>query len=113
MSFVATVTLKTKHVLQHRGTEGVAADSGSAERRAVLRRKPARAPTADEVRKHWATYLPFCSWCKGCVISRTKLEVVMRPSMNILKCIGTIALLGIQNEESMWWCLSVETEAQR
>ena len=47
------------------------------------------------------------------MIGRTKLEVVMKPSMNILKCIGTIAFLGMQNEEIMWWCLSVETEAQR
>ena len=40
MSFVATVTLKTKHVLQHGGTEGVSVDSGSSEGRDVEHLQP-------------------------------------------------------------------------
>ena len=52
-------------------------------------------------------------WLHEPEIGRTELDVVMKKSMSILKCIGALAFLGMPKEESMSWCLSLETETQR
>ena len=38
----------------------------------VMQRKALTKPTAEEVRKHWVTHLPFRDWCWVCVAGRAK-----------------------------------------
>ena len=42
------------------------------EQSGMRRRKAAGRPTAEEVRLHKATHLPFRDWCKECVAGRAK-----------------------------------------
>ena len=37
------------------------------EARDALRRRTASRPTVEEIRRHWATHLPFPDWCPECV----------------------------------------------
>ena len=49
--------------------EGIGTEpaEGQVEARPAMRRKVARPPTEEEVRRHRATHLPFRSWCPECI----------------------------------------------
>ena len=53
------------------------------ETRSLLRRRAASRPTAEEVRAHKATHLPFRDWCKECVAGRAKDWPVPEKGTNV------------------------------
>ena len=74
--FGSDIDVEHKAHFEAPGPEDAAVDSGSEEGRDVLRRKPARAPTADDVRRHRAHHLPFrwSVWLHVPEIGRTEFD---------------------------------------
>ena len=65
----AAVGLEGEGQVQDRAEGDAEVDDGGAEEEAQepTRRKPAGKPTAEEVRAHRVSHLPFRDWCPECV----------------------------------------------